>query len=74
MVGCPRTSIPSVWGGAGAGEACDACEAVITPDEFVMEGVTMTGEPPIPLQLHVQCFYIWDDERIKPVRKATGSA
>jgi hypothetical protein len=34
----------------------------------------MTGEPPVALQLHVLCFYIWDDERIKPRRKATGSA
>jgi len=46
---------------------------IITPAEFIMEGVTMSGEPPLALQLHVRCFYIWDDERIKPGRKAAGS-
>jgi hypothetical protein len=69
----PQNSIPRVWGGAGAGEAGDACEVIITPAEFIMEGVTMSGEPPLALQLHVRCFYIWDDERIKPGRKAAGS-
>jgi hypothetical protein len=65
----PQNSIPRVWGGPGAGEAC---EILITPFEFIIEGVTMSGEQRA-LQLHVRCFYIWDDERIKPRRKTTDS-
>ena len=42
----PHNSIPRVWRGAGADEMCDACEVIITPTEFIMEGVTMSGEPP----------------------------
>ena len=33
----PQDSIPRVWGGAGNGETCDACEEIITKTQFVME-------------------------------------
>jgi hypothetical protein len=69
----PHNSIPRVWGGAGAGEACDACEANILPSEFIMEGVTMSGEQRA-VQLHVLCFYVWDDERVKPSKPAATPA
>jgi hypothetical protein len=39
----PQNSIPRVWGGAGNGETCDACEETITKVQFVMEGVSTTG-------------------------------
>jgi hypothetical protein len=58
----PYDSIPRVWGGSGAGEICDACEKVIPGEQMVIEGIALDGGRQ-PLQLHVQCFGIWDDER-----------
>ena len=68
----PMNSIPRVWGGPGNGEICDGCEAVITKKEFVIEA-TSPADGTRPLQLHAQCFWIWEDER-RPklrVREAT---
>jgi hypothetical protein len=57
----PHDSIPRLWGGPGAGEVCDACEEKIAMPALVMEGISVSGRK--PLQLHVQCFYLWDTER-----------
>jgi hypothetical protein len=54
----PQNSIPRLWGGAGNGETCDACEEIITKTQFVMEGVSTTGGKGI--QFHVGCLHIWD--------------
>ena len=69
----PQNSIPRVWGGAGAGEKCDACEEIITKHEFIMEGVSREdGEHPIRrsgkpgIQFHVKCFQLWDSLRVVP--------
>ena len=56
----PHNSIPRVWGGPGNGETCQACETVIPQSAFIIEGISETG---IGIQLHVECFYIWDSER-----------
>jgi hypothetical protein len=56
----PRNSIPRIWGGPGNGEFCDACEAIITPKELIMEGIAEGGGG---VQFHVQCFYLWDSIR-----------
>lgn len=58
----PRNSVPRVWGGPGNGETCDGCEEIVTKDQFVMEGISLANGRK-PLQLHVACFNIWDDER-----------
>jgi hypothetical protein len=58
----PLNSIPRVWGGPGNGETCNACEGTITQHEFVMEGISLAGSK-APLQLHVGCFWIWEQER-----------
>jgi hypothetical protein len=57
----PYNSIPRLWGGPGAGETCDACEEKVAIPALVMEGIAIGGHK--PLQLHVQCFYLWDAER-----------
>ena len=54
----PHNSIPRVWGGPGNNEACDACETVVTKDEFIMEGIAAEGGGGV--QFHVRCFYLWD--------------
>ena len=62
----PHDSIPRVWGGPPDGEHCDACEEVIRADQLVMEGISSTNNQ--GLQLHVECLYLWDDERDVPGR------
>ena len=56
----PHNSIPRVWGGPANGESCQACEEVISQSEFIIEGISENGRG---IQLHVECFYIWDSER-----------
>jgi hypothetical protein len=58
----PINSIPRVWGGPGNGETCDACETIVTKDEFVIEGIGVEGSR-APIQLHVACLRFWDEER-----------
>jgi hypothetical protein len=58
----PYNSIPRVWGGPGNGEACDACDGIITKDELVIEGIALAGGRK-PLQLHAECFHLWEIER-----------
>jgi hypothetical protein len=67
----PQNSIPRLWGGAGNGETCDACEEIITKTQFVMEGVSTTGGKGI--QFHVGCLHIWDAERCVPGRGDTSA-
>src|SRR6202045_3437135 len=62
----PQNSIPRLWGGAGNGETCDACEEVITKTQFVMEGISTTGG--LGIQFHVGCLHMWDAERQAPGR------
>jgi hypothetical protein len=58
----PSETMPRVWGGPGNGERCDACEEIITSQELIMEGSAAEGSRSL-VQLHVECFYIWDTER-----------
>jgi hypothetical protein len=41
---------------------CDACEKIVTKDELIMEGIAVTPMQ-APVQFHVECFYLWDQER-----------
>ena len=60
----PRTGVPKVWGGRGNNEQCHACDELIPKTDFVMEGpVLRGGRSACDVQLHVLCFYMWDDER-----------
>jgi hypothetical protein len=68
----PHDSLRGVWGGAGDGETCLACQNEITKSNFVMESID-DGQQAV--QFHVQCFYVWDSERNAPGRQtpAAGS-
>ena len=71
----PTNSIPRVWGGPGHGESCDACETIIPKDEWVIEGISL-AEGRKPLQLHVECFHLWELERhamAPPTQAPAGS-
>jgi hypothetical protein len=61
-----HNSIPAISGGSSHGETCDACGKVIAENQFVMQGVS-TDHTKETLQMHVQCFYLWDE-----IRKAPG--
>ena len=67
----PQNSIPRLWGGAGNGETCDACEEIITKTQFVMEGVSTTGG--LGIQFHVGCLHLWDAENCAPGRDDTSA-
>ena len=58
----PYNHMPRVWGGPGALEMCDGCDFSIDEDQLVMEGISLAGGRK-PLQMHVKCFGIWDEER-----------
>lgn len=59
----PSNGVARVWGGVGRGEVCDGCEKTITVVDFIFGGAsTSAGQPGI--QMHVECFRIWDDERV----------
>ena len=57
----PYNSIPLIWGGPSQGEKCHACDETIALPALIMEGIALNESQ--PLQLHVQCFYLWDAER-----------
>jgi hypothetical protein len=65
----PYNSIPRVWGGPGNGETCDACDGIVTKDEWVIEGISL-AEGRKPLQLHAECFHLWETERHAVAPKA----
>ena len=64
----PYDSMPRFWGGPGDGEVCDACDKPITKQQLVMEASTLSDRPKDknPIQFHVPCFEVWNDERRKP--------
>jgi hypothetical protein len=58
----PHESI-RISGGPGNGETCVACDEVIAKSNFIMEGL---AEEHRAIRFHVQCFYVWDSERVAP--------
>jgi hypothetical protein len=69
----PYNSIPRIWGAPSDGETCDGCDLMIDPKDLVIEGISLSDvnkalsayDRRRPLQLHVECFYLWDGERRK---------
>ena len=63
----PYDNTPRFWGGPADGEMCDACDALITKEQLVMEGIASTLTNKKPIQFHVRCFHVWDHERRVPM-------
>ena len=63
----PSDSIPRFWGAPANGEQCDACEEAISRTQVIMEGISQTTNQ--GLQLHVECFSMWDEERDESTRR-----
>jgi hypothetical protein len=59
----PRQRVPRFRSGASKGEACNACDEVIAGRQLWIEGIALAGGGRRDLRLHVQCLYLWDDER-----------
>jgi hypothetical protein len=68
----PYDSMPRFWGGPGNDERCDACDALITKQELVLEGVSSKPTDKKPVQFHVVCFQLWDRERREASPKNVG--
>ncbi len=58
----PRDSSLRARGSPGDGAICDACGAIITADQVMMEVGPFTGEKR-SLCLHADCFQLWNVER-----------
>jgi hypothetical protein len=58
----PYNGIPRFWGGPSEAEQCDACEREVT-DQLVMEGLGSSVSGRKSIQMHVDCFALWDEER-----------
>jgi hypothetical protein len=67
----PHEAISRVQSCPADGEKCDACERRITMAQFVVTGSTLAGRGSI--QLHVQCFQLWDDERLRALASPRDS-
>jgi hypothetical protein len=61
----PRSSVPRVFGRPGNGETCDACGVSITKEQMGIEGIALAAGGGRPVQLHANCFQIWETERRK---------
>jgi hypothetical protein len=67
----PNDGISRFWGAPANGEQCDACEETIRSTQVIMEGIS---EPTNQgLQLHVECFSIWDEERDESTTRQGGN-
>ena len=56
----PRNGAPRVFGGPGHGEKCDACGESIKKEQMAIEGTTIAAGGGRPMQLHANCFAIWN--------------
>jgi DNA-directed RNA polymerase specialized sigma24 family protein len=54
-------NIPRLWGGPGEGQTCDACDQLIA--DQMIQGIAWAGWDRRPIQMHVDCFALWDRER-----------
>jgi anti-sigma factor ChrR (cupin superfamily) len=54
--------IPRFWGGPGDGQTCDACDRLIA-DQMLVQAIAWVGWDRRLLQMHVDCFALWDQER-----------
>ena len=67
----PHNHIPRMWGGPGAGEACDGCGESVSKAQMLMEGIDEEGSG---VQFHVACFHVWDVERQVAGHEPSGPA
>ena len=59
----PHDSITRVWSSPSDGETCDACDAILSKEQLLMEVITLVPPGRRRFQFHVRCFQVWDHER-----------
>ena len=59
----PHDSITRVWSSPSDGETCDACDAILSKEQLLMEAITLVPPGRKAFQFHVRCFQVWDHER-----------
>jgi len=62
----PHDGVSRFWGAPANGEQCDACEETIRTTQVIMDGISQPANE--GLQLHVDCFSVWGEEREVPGR------
>jgi hypothetical protein len=60
----PTDHILRFWAGPSEAEQCMACDRLIA-EPLVVEGTSSSVGGSQPMQMHVGCFAIWDEERNK---------
>jgi len=61
----PLNGIPRFWIGPSNGEECDGCGRLIV-EPLVVGGIAATDGARQPIQMHVECFTLRDEERREP--------
>jgi hypothetical protein len=54
----PQDGIRAAWGIPSDGETCNACDTVFAKNQLLMATLGRR-----PVEMHVRCFQIWDQER-----------
>jgi hypothetical protein len=58
----PVNGIPRFWIGPSDGEECHACDRIIN-GPLVIEGIASATSGRQAIQMHINCFALWDEER-----------
>jgi hypothetical protein len=61
----PHVSASNVSGSPATGEICAACGTAISEKQLVMQATVANGKGANPIEFHVFCFELWNDERRK---------
>ena len=62
----PYDGVSNVSSSPASREICAACETAIADEQLVTKGMTKNGDGTKPIQFHVVCFGLWNDERRRP--------
>jgi hypothetical protein len=62
----PYDGVSNVSSSPASREICAACETAIADVQLVTKGMTRNGNGTQPIQFHVVCFGLWNDERRRP--------
>ena len=67
----PSGGVSTFIGSPANGEMCDVCADRIVVGQLITCGFMNEATPPRTIQFHVQCFEIWQEERLPGGRRST---
>jgi hypothetical protein len=59
----PQECAPKIWSSASKWETCGGCDETIEARQMSIDGIDLAGGRVGSIQLHVECFYLWNAER-----------